>query len=237
MSGNVSTERKTNTVSKNGKTIKTETTIETTVDPTGKVTKKTTVIETTSTPDGSTSTSTKTTVETSRQNPEGKGYVTESDKKRLKKEKKKEEKEAKKEAKKREKRDKLAAASLDKDDKEFLRLTNEYRKKFGKEPLKLVESMCTIEKEHNDLMLSGKRGLGHEGFHDRAKAIPNATATAENVCYCTNQKDYMSVLFGSLVNDPPHRENILGPYNSIGVSVGKNEKGQWFASQIFAYIE
>lgn len=237
MSGNISTERKTNTVSKNGKTIKTETTIETHEDPTGKITKTTTIVETTTGKDGSTSTTTKKSTETTYKNPENKGYITETEKKQLKKEKKREEKEAKKEAKKREKRDKLAAEALEKNDKEFLKLTNDYRKKFGKEPLRLVESMCTIEKEHNDMMLSGQRGLGHEGFHERSKAIANATATAENVCYCSDQTDPIAVLFGSLVNDPPHRENILGPYNSIGLSVGKNDKGQWFASQIFAYIE
>lgn len=236
MSG-VQTEQTTRTISKNGKTVKTETTVETTTEPTGKVIKKTTIIETTTGPDGSTSTSTKVSTETSYKNSDSKGYVTDSDKKKLKKEQKKAEKEKKKEEKRREKQDKKAAESLEKYDNEFFKMTNEYRKKFGKQPLKIVESMCKIEKEHNDLMLAGKRGLGHEGFNDRSKAIPNATATAENVCYCSDQKDPLAVLFGSLVNDPPHRENILGPYNSIGVSVGKNEKGQWFASQIFAYIE
>lgn len=236
MSG-VQTEQTTRTVSKNGKTIKTETTTETTIEPTGKIIKKITVVETTTGPDGFTSQSTKTTTETSFKNGGGKGFSTEADKKQLKKDKKKAEKEEKKEEKRREKRDKKAAANLEKNDSEFLKMTNDYRKKFGKEPLRLVECMCKIEKEHNDLMLAGKRGLGHEGFQDRSKAIPKATATAENVCYCSDQKDPLRVLFGSLVNDPPHRENILGPYNSIGISVGKNEKGQWFASQIFAYIE
>lgn len=230
-------EQTTQTESKDGKIIKTETTIETTVEPTGKVIKKTTVVETTTNKDGTTTTTTKTSTETTRQNPGGKGYITESDKKKQKKEKKRQEKEEKKEEKKREKRDKKAAELLEKDDKKFFKMTNEYRKKCGKEPLKLVESMCTLEKEHNDLMLSGKRALGHEGFNERSKKIQGATATAENVCFCTDKIDPIAVLFGSLINDPPHRENILGPYNSIGVSVGKNENGQWFASQIFAFIE
>lgn len=71
----------------------------------------------------------------------------------------------------------------------------------------------------------------------KSNVFENAKATAKNFCYCSDQINPIAVLFGSLVNDPPHRENILGPYNSIGLSVGKNEKWQWFASQISAYID
>lgn len=37
--------------------------------------------------------------------------------------------------------------------------------------------MYTIEKEHKDMMCSGKRALSHEGFADRSKTIPNISAT------------------------------------------------------------
>lgn len=55
----------------------------------------------------------------------------------------------------------MAVVSLEKNDKDFLKLTNDYRRKFSKKPLKLVENMCQIEKEHNYMMLSGQSGLGH----------------------------------------------------------------------------
>ena len=97
--------------------------------------------------------------------------------------------------------------------------------------------MSQIAKEHNDLMLSGKRGLGHEGFHERSKRIKNSIASAENVCYCSDQPDPLNVLFNALANHPPHRVNILGNYNAIGISVAKNSHGQWFVTQLFALLK
>lgn len=89
MSENITSERKTNTCSKNGKTAKTEKIIETCEEPNGKITKTTTIVEITTGKDESTSTTTKRSTETSFSSPANKGYLTESEKKKLKKEKKK----------------------------------------------------------------------------------------------------------------------------------------------------
>lgn len=91
MSVNITSERRTNTCSKNGKTAKTEKIIETCEEPNGKITKTTTIVEITTGKDESTSisTTTKRSTETSFSSPANKGYLTESEKKQLKKEKKK----------------------------------------------------------------------------------------------------------------------------------------------------
>ncbi|KAK8883515.1 hypothetical protein M9Y10_042607 [Tritrichomonas musculus] len=246
MSSKTSKKTTSQTVTKNGKTIKTQTTIETSADPSGRITTKKTIIETIKNKDGSTSTTTKTTTETSKGKtsaqtlrPTSKIDSDDFFNKEFEKMKLKMDSNARKV--KTEMPKEKPRALLENNEKknsfEFWKITNEFRKKNGKSPLKLDDSISEIAKEHNDLMLAGKRGLGHEGFHERSKRIKNSVAAAENVCYCSDQPDPLNVLFNSLANHPPHRVNILGDYNSIGISVAKNSRGQWFVSQLFAQLK
>ena len=116
-------------------------------------------------------------------------------------------------------------------------MTNEYRQSQGKEPLQLVDSISKLAKEHNDLMLTFKKNLGHEGFYDRVKLIENSKANAENCAYSPDAPDILKKLLQQFIDDPPHNKNLLGDYNSIGIAIGRNSHKQWFVTQIFAKVQ
>lgn len=217
MSTVTSKETSVETVTKNGVTVETATTVEKTTEPSGKTTKVTTVVETTTNPDGSKSKKTTISTEVYEGNPTDNGNdneIVERDLKEIK---------------------------FDDEEKknieEFLRLSNEHRQQNGKDPLRLDDTICALAKEHNDLMVSGKKKLSHDGFSNRARRIENSMANAENVCCCSDQEEPLKVLLNQFVNDPNNNKNLLGDYNTVGISVGKDSKGVWFLTQLFASIK
>lgn len=76
---------------------------------------------------------------------------------------------------------------------DFFRMANEYRQTNGKNPLQLVDLICSLAKEHNDLMVSGKLKLSHDVFSDRARRIKNSKSNAESVYCCSDQDDVLKV--------------------------------------------
>ncbi|KAK8893157.1 hypothetical protein M9Y10_021572 [Tritrichomonas musculus] len=235
MSTETSTETHTTTETVDGNTVQTETTVETSVGPDGQTTRKTTTVVTTTDKDGNTTTKTDENTEVL---PPGKQprmrhhhHHTPEEKEQWRKERQE----------RKERRLKNLIAHVDDDEEkniqEFLRLTNEYRQQNGKDPLNLVDSISQLAKEHNDLMLTFKRGLGHDGFYDRAKKIENSKANAENCAFTSNKKDPLNALLNQFISDPPHQKNLLGDYNSIGIAIGKNSRNQWFVTQLFAKIQ
>lgn len=226
MSTLTSKKTSTQTVTKNGITVETETTVEKTAEPTGKITKITTVVETTKNQDGSTSTKTTTSTEIKQVDPTSKEMNLESDSDENEENNNIEE---------------VVMIPFDENEKknvdDFFRLTNEHRQKNGKEPLKLDDILCSLCKEHNDRMISGEIPLGHDGFSDRVKRIRNSMANAENICSCSQQPNPMNVLLDQFINDPPHNKNLLDDFNSVGISVGQNSKGNWYLTQILAKLQ
>lgn len=251
MSTETTTETTSNTETIDGVTVKTDTTVETTATPDGKVTKKTTTTVTKTDADGNVTTETNENTEVTEgqppRGPHGHGprgdralrhhhHATPEEREQWRKERK--------ERKEKKLQELQAHVEGGEDEKqnidEFLRLTNEYRQQNGKEALVLNDAITALAKEHNDLMLAFKRGLGHEGFYDRSKKIENSKSNAENCGFCSNKKEKSEVfriLLDQFINDPPHQKNLLGDYNQVGIAIGQNSRKQWFVTQLFAKVQ
>jgi len=121
-----------------------------------------------------------------------------------------------------------------KEAEECLRLTNEFRAKHGLPPLKFSKELSQIALPHTQDMLSGKLQLGHEGFKQRAAQAKNATLTGENVAYCDGYSDPVKIMVDGWIKSPPHRKNLLGNFNTIGISLC-NRGSLWYGTQFFAY--
>lgn len=117
---------------------------------------------------------------------------------------------------------------------EFLRLTNEFRQKNNLPTLKLYDELSQIAKPHNENMMKGKTGVGHEGFSERAQQIKKKKAASENCAMYVGPREHLTTLMENLINSPPHRKNLLGDFNAIGIAIGKNSENMWYVTQLFA---
>ncbi len=121
-------------------------------------------------------------------------------------------------------------------EKDVAELVNDYRKKRGLKPLKLVASITNEAEVHSADMSSRRTGFGHAGFDGRferlQKKIPNVHSAAENVAYgnITPEK-----IVDGWLHSPGHKKNIEGNYNLTGVGITKDKKGVLFYTQIFLY--
>lgn len=228
-------EQTSKTETKDGVTVQTDITTEITIGEDGKGTKKTTTTVTTTDAEGKTNTETNETTE-------------ELDPRQVRRFRHRhhatpEEREKWREERRKRKDKKLheLKAHIEEDEQkninDFLQLTNDYRQQNGLEPLALNEAMNALAKEHNDLMLEFKRNLGHEGFYDRAKKIENSKSNAENCAFSSNKPDVLKALLDQFINDEPHKKNLLGDYNQVGIAIGQNSRKQWFVTQLFAKIQ
>lgn len=114
-------------------------------------------------------------------------------------------------------------------------LVNNFRKENHLPPLQYSKQLSTIAMPHTLDMLNHKVPLGHSGFHERSAKVSYASATGENVGYEKGYDEPIKVLFEGWLNSPPHRKNMLGNFNQIGVAFA-NHGDLWYGTQFFAYI-
>lgn len=120
----------------------------------------------------------------------------------------------------------------DEQEKECIRLTNEFRQSQGKPPLKLIKSLSQIGMPHTKNMLAGKVPIGHTGFEDRARQI-GGYAAAENVAYCQGYSDPIRTFVEGWIHSPGHRRNLLGDFTHMGIAVA-HDGNTWYGTQLFA---
>lgn len=118
------------------------------------------------------------------------------------------------------------------DEQLCVRLTNEFRQKQGKPPLKFMKKLSEIGMPHTKNMLARKIPVGHIGFDERARQIAGYAA-AENVAYCQGYSDPIRIFVQGWINSPGHRRNLLGDYTHMGIAVA-HDGDAWYGTQLFA---
>ena len=106
---------------------------------------------------------------------------------------------------------------------------NSFRVSRQKATLAFDTALAEQAQSHSNDMAHQLR-LDHDGFSGRIQAVHPNTAAAENVEY--NPYTNASDIVRQWVNSPPHRANMLGPYNLIGIGfrTGKDGNNYWTAT-------
>lgn len=118
---------------------------------------------------------------------------------------------------------------------DILQLVNEHRRSKGLSALTLNNIISAEAEKHSQRMASGRTPLGHDGFDARVQSITkqiggSISRSAENVAY--GSRTAQQVVSGWL-NSPGHRQNIEGQFNLTGIGVARNNKGEWYYTQLF----
>lgn len=121
-------------------------------------------------------------------------------------------------------------------EKDILYYTNQFRRSHGLQPLKMVRFINDIAADHSRDMARKRVGFGHRGFNKRTDLLKEKygnIATGENVAYGKiSGKEVVDIW----INSPPHRKNLLGNYNLVGIGVAENNQGLLFFTQLFARV-
>lgn len=118
-------------------------------------------------------------------------------------------------------------------DNEVLAFTNKFRKSHNKPPLTLRDDLSEIARKHSQDMANGRKSFGHDGFKQRStqvKRLFQSCTLAENVAYgATSGKEVVD----QWISSSPHRKNLLGDYNYIGIGIASDRRGRIYYTQIF----
>lgn len=134
--------------------------------------------------------------------------------------------------------DKEAPFKLSADEKKLIELTNAEREKEKLPPLKANPILTKLARAHSQNMAKQEK-LDHDldcksPFDRLREAMYEYQRAGENVAQSgapTSISDIMKLWLDSA----PHRANILGEgYTEIGVGIAKNDKGDVYATQVFA---
>lgn len=121
------------------------------------------------------------------------------------------------------------------DEKRCLDLVNKFRKQNGKPPLAFSKVLSDIAMPHTQAMLDKKVPLGHSGFKERSAKASFAMSTGENVGYESGYSDPVKTLVDGWISSPPHRRNMLGNFNQIGIAFA-HRGDLWYGTQFFALV-
>lgn len=118
--------------------------------------------------------------------------------------------------------------------RDILKYTNQYRHRHGLPALKLDQTATRLAQKHSSDMASRRAGFGHGGFQGRTNKLRGAygrnIATGENVAYGKlSAKEVVNIW----IHSRPHRKNLLGNFNKVGIGVAKNRQGIGFFTQLF----
>lgn len=111
---------------------------------------------------------------------------------------------------------------------------NDYRKRKGLSPLRLLPVATTEAARHSSNMATRKVSFSHAGFQQRAVAIANelhgTSSTGENIAF--GKMTWQQVI-DAWLKSPDHRANIEGNFTYTGVGVAKDARGVVYYTQIF----
>jgi uncharacterized protein YkwD len=119
----------------------------------------------------------------------------------------------------------------------MIELTNYERAKFKLPPLKLLNTLQGLAKQHSVAMASQAVKFGHDGFENRANAIKKHgqhCSFGENVAYNYLVKDPLQNAMDGWMKSKGHRDNILGDFDEIGVGIAYSKEGRCYLTQLFA---
>jgi len=119
--------------------------------------------------------------------------------------------------------------------REILKYTNQFRHRHGLPALTLDQTASRLAQKHSSDMAARRAGFGHGGFQQRSDKLRAAygryTATGENVAYGKlSAKEVVNIW----INSRPHRKNLLGNFNKVGIGIAYDRQGIAYFTQLFA---
>ena len=117
---------------------------------------------------------------------------------------------------------------------QILKYTNQFRSSHGLPALSLDENAGSLAQKHSRDMASRRAGFGHGGFQQRTNQLRSVygrgIATGENVAYGKlSAKEVVNIW----IHSKPHRKNLLGNFNKIGIGTASDRQGIIFFTQLF----
>jgi hypothetical protein len=111
---------------------------------------------------------------------------------------------------------------------QFVSLINQSRKAAGLQPLEVHSDLVSYARRHTDRMIA-------EGkiFHSTSSQLSSATSGWSLLGENVGMGPDPVVLHDAFMNSPSHRENILGPFDAVGVGAARDENGTLFVTVIF----
>lgn len=113
---------------------------------------------------------------------------------------------------------------------------NQYRQSRNLPPLKLDARISEESRIHSQAMASGEVPFSHNGFEGRVKAIAKSISyrkAAENLAYNMGYSKPVEQAVEGWIKSPGHRKNMEGDFDTTGVGITKNAKGEYYFTQIF----
>lgn len=112
---------------------------------------------------------------------------------------------------------------------------NEYRQSLNLAPLTLNAEISQQARKHSQNMAENKVEFSHSGFDRRIKALKgiNYRSAAENVAYNQGYGDPVEQAVAGWIESESHRQNMTGNYNLTGIGVAKNQRDEYYFTQIF----
>jgi uncharacterized protein YkwD len=112
---------------------------------------------------------------------------------------------------------------------------NKYRQSKNLPPLAFDPIVAATAKAHSEDM-ARKSILSHDGFHERFESVSEAMSVqsaAENVATNRGYNDPEIVAIQSWLDSPGHHHNIVGRYDTTGIGIVQNAKGEYYFTQLF----
>jgi uncharacterized protein YkwD len=112
---------------------------------------------------------------------------------------------------------------------------NQYRQSKNLPPLAFDPTIAATAKAHSEDM-ARKSILSHDGFHERFESMSEALpvrSAAENVATNRGYNDPELVAIQSWLDSPGHHHNIVGRYDTTGIGIVKNSRGEYYFTQLF----
>lgn len=116
-----------------------------------------------------------------------------------------------------------------------LRQVNEYREKNGMQPLTWNSELRSISLPHTIAMFKKEVPVDHTGFKERCEKMPDVSM-GENVGFGAGSANAIKKMMIGWIRSLHHRSNILGKFNSFGVTFAHRRDGDWYGTQLFAFI-
>lgn len=114
-------------------------------------------------------------------------------------------------------------------------LVNKYRQSHSLPPLVIDPAISAQAKLHSNDM-ARLSYMSHDGFDQRTAAVSQTIVyrkAAENVAWSTGFKDPDVVAVKGWIESLGHQRNMLGPFDLTGIGVTKNDKGEYYFTQLF----
>lgn len=116
------------------------------------------------------------------------------------------------------------------------RQINQYRHQQGLPLLQLDAQISQQALAHSQAMASGRVPLGHHGFQQRIQAIGKTmpySRAGENVASTIAGATPDRQAIQSWLSNPNHLKKMIGPFDTTGIGVARNDQGQYYFTEIF----